>query len=562
MTVDRAEIAYFSMEIALNPGMPTYSGGLGILAGDTIRTAADMKLPMVAVSLLHRSGYFHQRIDAHGVQSEEPVRWAPDDFLEEVGARVTVQLGGRDIVVRAMCYEVEGRDGHVVPVYLLDTNVPENDDDARQLTQQLYGGDARYRLSQEAILGIGGARMLRAIGHGRVRWFHMNEGHSSLLTLELLEREAAGADRETITREDVEAVRQRCVFTTHTPVPAGHDQFSMELVTDVLGDHDAFAMRDVFCHDGLFNMTYVALNLSHYVNGVAKRHGLVSKHIFGGSVVDAITNGVHVGTWASPAFRRLFDSYVPGWPEDNFSLSNALKIPSGEIWKAHQEQKSEMLRFINRIHNVGMDVDVLTLGFARRMTAYKRPDLLFRDLDELQRIAREVGPLQIIYAGKAHPADSEGKTLIRRIIEMGRSINHEIRFAYLQNYDMDLAQLLTAGVDVWLNTPKPPMEASGTSGMKAALNGVPSLSILDGWWLEGCLEGVTGWSIGKDSDDETSDVDDAAALYRKLGDVVVPLYYENRDGFIDVMRHSIAINGSFFNAQRMLQQYVVKAYMT
>lgn len=555
------EIAYFTMEIALDPAMPTYAGGLGVLAGDTVRTAADMGLPMVAVSLLQRDGFFHQRLDAHGVQSEEPVKWAPDDFLEEVGARITVQIEGRDVQVRALRYEVKGHGG-IVPVYLLDTDVEANDEAARRLTRSLYGGDARYRLSQEVILGIGGIRMLYALGHGSIRRFHMNEGHSSLLTLELLGEQARSAGRETIRREDIEAVRQRCVFTTHTPVPAGHDQFSMELVNSVLGEHEAFEMRDVFCHDGLFNMTYLALNLSHYVNGVAKRHGLVSKHIFGTPVIDAITNGVHVESWTSPAFRKLFDRHVPGWSEDNFSLRNALKIPRDEIWKAHYAQKSEMLRFVNHAHNIGMDADVLTIGFARRMTAYKRPDLLFRDIDELQRIAGEVGPLQLIYAGKAHPADGEGKQLIRRIFELGQRIDSGINFVYLENYDMDVARMLTSGVDVWLNTPKPPMEASGTSGMKAALNGVPSLSILDGWWLEGCLEGLTGWAIGDDPhEDAVDDAEDAAELYRKLGEVVAPMYYEDRDAFTEVMRHAIAINGSFFSAQRMLQQYVVKAYV-
>lgn len=555
-------VAYFSMEIALDAAMPTYSGGLGVLAGDTVRAAADMGIGLVAVSLLHREGYFHQRLDAAGNQSEEPVHWSPDDFLEELDTRVSVRVRGRDVRIRVWRYDVEGSSGRV-PVYLLDTDVAENDADLRALTHWLYGGDSAYRLAQEVVLGIGGVRVLDALGYTAINRFHMNEGHSSLLTLELLARSAAADGRSTIEDRDVDDVRRKCVFTTHTPVSAGHDQFPMAMVEETVGPHPALARRDLFSHDGLFNMTYAALNLSHFVNGVAKRHGLVTQHIFGRRVVDSITNGVHARTWTSQPFRALFDRYVPGWAEDNFGLRNALAIPGGELWNAHVEQKTELVRAVNRTANAGFDVDTLTLGYARRMTAYKRPDLLFSDPAALRKISKNEGPIQIVYAGKAHPRDHDGKQLIRRIFELERSVGDGVRFAFLPNYDMELAKLLTSGVDVWLNTPEPPLEASGTSGMKAALNGVPSLSILDGWWLEGCIEGLTGWSIGADSWGLGTRPDghlDSESLYQKLGEVVAPLYYGDREGFIEVMRHAIALNGSFFNAQRMLQQYAVKAY--
>ena len=575
------------MEIALEAGLPTYSGGLGVLAGDTIRSAADLKVPMVGVSLLHRKGYFYQRLDASGWQTEEPAEWIVQDFLEEMPPRVTVKLEGRPVQIRAWKYEVKGIGGFVVPVYLLDCDLPENTEWDRKLTHYLYGGDSWYRLCQETVLGIGGVRMLRALGHNSLTRFHMNEGHASLLTVELLYEQARKANRKTIEAEDLDAVRQQCIFTTHTPVPAGHDQFPLEMVQRLMGPADirldqsnalvaSFANHIMRRGDGnavganpiggadLLNMTYLALNLSHYVNGVAKKHAEVSRLMFAEYRVDAITNGVHAATWTSPAFQALFDEHILGWREDNFSLRYALGIPSAEVWQAHSAAKRELVQFVNRETNAGLDVDVLTLGFARRSATYKRADLLFRDLDRLRRIAAKAGRLQIIYAGKAHPRDQEGKQLIQRIFQARDALKHDIHICYLPNYDMDLARRLVAGVDVWLNTPEPPMEALGTSGMKAALNGVPSLSVLDGWWIEGCIEGVTGWALG-DRDGVTANpgdraARDAASLYDKLENVVLPLFYCNRERFLDVMRHAIALNGSFFNTQRMVLQYVLNAY--
>jgi len=392
----------------------------------------------------------------------------------------------------------------------------------------------------------------------------MNEGHASLLTLELLDEQAHRAGRTAFTHDDVERVRQYCVFTTHTAVPAGHDQFPLALVERVLGPRAAFhTMHEVFCCDGVLNMTYLALNLSHFINGVAKKHGEVSQHMFARYVIDAITNGVHAATWTSQPFQALFDRYIPGWREDNFSLRSALGLPSSDVWEAHLIAKRQMIQDVNRATNAGLDVDVLTLGCARRATAYKRLDLLFQDSERLTQLATRTGGLQVIYAGKAHPQDQAGKELIKRLHEVKDTLTSNIKIAYLANYDISLGALLTAGVDVWLNTPQPPLEASGTSGMKAALNGVPSLSVLDGWWLEGWIEGVTGWAIGP-ADRGLAAADeraqDATSLYDKLEQVVLPLFYGDRQGFINVMRHAIALNGSFFTTQRMMQQYVVKAY--
>ena len=555
-------IAYFSMEIALQAEIPTYSGGLGVLAGDTIRAAADLKVPMVGITLAHRKGYFHQTLDANGWQSETPEEWLVEGFVSEMSERVTVTIDERTVQLRCWRFEVRGEGNFRVPVFLLDSDLPGNSDYDRTLTHHLYGGDQYYRLCQEIILGIGGIRVLRALGYRDVERFHMNEGHSSLIALELLDEQARSAGRSAITPKDLQAVREKCIFTTHTPVPAGHDKFPLDLVARVLGRQDILDLRHIFGLESALNMTHLALNVSHYVNGVAKKHGEVSRLMFSGYNIDEITNGVHGATWISEPFQELFDHYIPGWRQDNFSLRYALSIPRREVWKAHAVTKTSLLAQVRKQTGVAMNVETLTLGFARRAATYKRADLLFTDLDRLRRIAGGTGPFQIVFAGKAHPQDQAGKEVIHSIFGGIAALRNEVKIAYLENYDLNLGKLLTAGVDVWLNTPQPPLEASGTSGMKAALNGVPSLSILDGWWIEGCIEGITGWAIldknGVKEGDERAR--DAVSLYDKLEKSVLPLYLQNRSGFIDVMRHAIALNGSFFNTHRMLQQYVIKAY--
>jgi len=565
MLTSELKIAYFSMEIGFDSRVPTYAGGLGALAGDFIHSAADMQVPILGVTLAHRKGYLFQQLDATGWQREEPVHWVIEDFMTDTGARATVILEGRKVEIRAWKYEVTGRGGYSVPVYFLDTDLPNNSEWDRTLTHYLYGGDAHYRLCQEVILGAGGVRILRVLGHHNLQRFHMNEGHSSLLTLELLQEHLRKDNRSflDITPEDKEVVRRQCIFTTHTPVPAGNDRFSFDLVERVLGNRKACGIHDSICHDDQLNMTFLALTLSHYINGVAKKHGEVSQHMFSSYNIDSITNGVHAETWVSQPFAQLFDRYIPGWKEDNFSLRYALSIRDEEIWKAHQHSKDVLIERTNSEVNAGFDREILTIGFARRFATYKRADLIFEDLQRLRKIARDVGKFQIVFAGKAHPQDEGGKILIQRIIELGKMLGGDVPVAYLPHYDLDLARIMTAGVDVWLNTPLPPLEASGTSGMKAALNGVPSLSILDGWWIEGCIEGVTGWSIRADGEapQEAGDrAKDAEALYTKLEQIILPQFYDNRTRFIEIMRHAIALNGSFFNTQRMVQQYVLKAY--
>jgi len=554
-------VAYFSMDVAVDSKIPTYSGGLGVLAGDMLRSAADLEIPMVAVSLVHRKGYFEQRLDSRGNQLESPAKWSPEEHLQCLSPRVCLPIEGRHVQVRAWQYTFTGITGYAVPLFLLDTDLPENESADRGLTDFLFGGDERYRLCQEAILGLGGVAMLRALGYSDIRVFHMNEGHSALATLALMEEQAGTRSERRFSEIEVESVRRQCAFTTHTPVPAGHDRFPTDLVYQVLGKPRATALAQLQLMDGSLNMTELALRLSGFVNGVSMRHGEVSRAMFPNYRISAITNGVHATTWTGAPFAAVYDRLLPEWRHDNFYLRYAVSIPLGEIRRAHGKAKKELLQQVRWLTGIQLDEKVFTLGFARRATGYKRGDLLFTDVERLKQIARQAGPVQLIYAGKAHPRDEGGKTIIRRIFEAGAALADDVRVVYLENYDMALGRLLCSGVDVWLNTPLRPQEASGTSGMKAALNGVPSFSVLDGWWIEGHVEGVTGWSIGDAGRSENDSTAEAASLYEKLEQVILPLYYKEADKFARIMRSAIALNGSFFNTQRMLLQYVRNAYV-
>lgn len=554
-------IAYFSMEIGLESDIPTYSGGLGVLAGDTLRAAADLAAPVVAVSLIHRKGYFRQSLDEEGRQTDSPSGWSPEERLEELPERVRVALEGRDVQVRGWRYTVTGADGDPVPVYLLDTNLPDNRPEDRRITDRLYGGDRRDRLRQEAVLGLAGPAVLRAMGHRKIHTFHMNEGHAAFLPLALME-ERLGRAPGAADDEAVDAVKRLCVFTTHTPVPAGHDRFPAELVRQVLGKERAEAALRWGAEDSdELNMSRLALAFARYVNGVALRHGQVSREMFPGHEIDAITNGVHVATWAGDAMGDLFDRHLPGWRREPERLRHAVALPLDELEDAHRQEKEELLREVERRGGPALDPDVFTVGFARRATAYKRADLLFADAERLRAVAAERGAFQVLYAGKAHPRDEAGQGMIRRVFEGARELEGMVRVVYVPGYDMALGRRMTAGVDLWLNNPERPKEASGTSGMKAALNGVPSLSVLDGWWIEGHVEGVTGWSIGERWDVPSDSAKDAAALYRKLETRILPTYYKKkRDTYARVRRFAIALNGAHFSARRMVLQYLSTAY--
>lgn len=550
-------IAYFSMEIALRSEIPTYSGGLGVLAGDTMRSAADLNLPMVGVTLVSRAGYFRQDI-VEGRQVERPDVWDPERWAQRLPAKVAVEIGGRDVWVGAWLYRIEGHRGGAAPVILLDTDLAENREEDRALTHYLYGGDESYRLQQEMVLGIGGVRILGALGLP-IRKYHLNEGHAALLTLELLRRFAhdpreAGS---TGTHYDVAAVRRRCVFTTHTPVEAGHDQFGYDLADRILGDFiEPAEIRRLAGADRL-NMTRLALNLSEHVNGVARRHAEVSRRMFPGYEVHAITNGVHPWTWTCESFRRLYDVHLPRWCHEPELLVRADRIPDEELRRAHAEAKATLIERI-RHFGVSLEASLPVIGFARRMTPYKRADLLFSDVERLKSIAHK-HPFQVVLAGKAHPRDGGGKQIIERVQQWARAMKGTVPVVFVPNYNMELARLLVSGTDIWLNTPQRPLEASGTSGMKAAFNGVPSLSVLDGWWIEGWIEDVTGWAVG--GEDDADNARDAASLYTKLEQKVLPAYYGERKGWTAVMKGAIARNAYYFNSHRMMRRYAVEAYL-
>lgn len=558
--IKEPRIAYFSMEIGIRSDMPTYSGGLGILAGDTIKSAADLNIPMVAVTLLTKKGYFKQEIDIFGRQIELPEEWETSNFMTPLKERVSVFIEEREVFIGAWLYVVESMRGSKVPVIFLDTDLVENAHHDREITHYLYGGDLAYRLKQEIVLGIGGARMLDELGF-EIKKYHMNEGHSALLTLELLKR--FKRDIEEVWDErlvwDIDKVRGLCVFTTHTPVAAGHDKFPYELVKRVMCEIVPLDILKELGGKEHLNMTLLALNLSRYVNGVAKKHGEVSKNMFPGYEIHAITNGVHSFTWTCESFKRLYDKYLPGWANEPEIFVRVGRIPDNELWEAHMEAKRHLIDYVNRETQVGMNYDTLTIGFARRATAYKRADLLFSDINRLSRLGE--GRLQIIYAGKAHPKDEPGKLLIQKIFEIKEKLKDKIKIVYLKNYNIELALKLVSGVDLWLNTPLRPLEASGTSGMKAAHNGVPNFSVLDGWWIEGHIEGYTGWSIGPSPDVPSDPERDADDLYYKLETIIIPTFYNDKKTWIRIMQNAIGKNAYYFNSHRMMRRYVTEAYI-
>ncbi|HDZ62434.1 MAG TPA: alpha-glucan family phosphorylase [Nitrospirae bacterium] len=562
--VNEPKIAYFSMEIGLNDNIPTYSGGLGILAGDTVKSAADLNLPFVAVTLISRKGYFRQELDEEGRQTELPMSWDISKFMTTAQGKVSVTIEGRPVYIQAWIYFVESLRGGSIPVIFLDTDLPENSADDRMLTDHLYGGDESYRLKQEMILGIGGVRILREFGF-QIKKYHMNEGHAAFLTLELLHEYKK--DIEEVWDEshiwDIETVKELCLFTTHTPVESGHDNFPYELYYKVFGDYFPENMLRKLAGDEYLNMTLLGFNLSNYVNGVAKKHMMVSQHMFPGYKINSITNGVHSYTWTSDNMKNLFDKYLPGWANEPEIFVRVGVIPDEELWAAHMEAKKHLIDHVNSVTGADLDYETLTIGYARRMTAYKRADLLFTDIERLAKIGE--GRVQIIYSGKAHPKDQNGKNLIQKIFSLKEHLKEKIKIAFIPGYNMDTALKLVSGVDVWLNTPLRPLEASGTSGMKAAHNGVLNFSVLDGWWIEGHIEGFTGWAIGPSPSDigpdNNIDKIDSEDLYYKLEKLIIPTFYDDRKTWVRMMQNAIGKNAYYFNSHRMMRRYVTEAYI-
>jgi glycogen phosphorylase len=548
-----SKIAYFSMEIGVRNDIPTYSGGLGVLAGDVIRSSADLMVPMVAVALVSRKGYLRQKLSTSGEQQELPEEWNPDRILDLAPKMVEVNIEGRAVKVQAWIYEHKSTIGGTVPILFLDTNVGGNEVSDRTITDTLYGGDDRYRLKQEIILGVGGVRMLEALGY-KISKFHMNEGHAAFLALELLQR----------FDYDIDKVRRRCVFTTHTPIEAAFDKWSYDLVAQVIGREFPVGLLKELAGDDKLNMTALAFTLSGFQNGVTKMHTKYTLKIFPHYNIRAITNGVHSATWTSPSFHEVYDRYIPGWASEPELLVRVDKVPACDIWNAHITNKRNLEALVKDKTGVEMNPDALTIGFARRATGYKRATLVFSDVNRLREINKKY-PLQFVFAGKAHTRDTGGKDLIKQIFWHKEELKNEIKIAYLENYDMNIAAKLTSGVDVWLNTPYPPMEASGTSGMKAAHNGVVNFSILDGWWIEGCIEGVTGWTIGPPAEEPIMEEErrkrELEDLYSKLNYLIGPKFYGDRDAWVEMMKNSIGKVAYYFNTDRMMRRYITDAYL-
>ncbi len=546
------KIAYFSMEIAIRPDIPTYSGGLGVLAGDMLRSAADLEIPMVGVALTYSGGYFYQVIDHGGVQFEKPLRWEFTDEFDRYTDSVIINVYDKPLKVQCWHFDIVGRSGFKIPIYLLETDVKGNEEWMRNLTRMLYDSNKpEVRLIQEMVLGLAGVKMLDLQGLSLLETYHMNEGHAAFVTLELLNK----------FNGNVQKVQDRCVFTTHTPVPAGFDMFPYGLAQDVFRNQLPLNIKELAGNDSL-NMARLASNLSGYINAVSQRHQEVSVNLFPGKKIDHITNGICVDRWISPYLRELYDLSFPGWKQRPEIFKNIYGLNSVALWTAHQRAKVDLLDYEKSHSHVLLDGKLLTIGWGRRITEYKRPTLIFSDIDRLGKMCK--GRVQLIFAGKTHPRDDWGKELIKQIHQHSEYLwnNYRVRVAFLENYDMDLAKLMISGVDLWLNTPRCGLEASGTSGMKAALNGVPSLSSYDGWWIEGLeLDSNAGWPFSKKSREGqcSDDRTDAKELYDILENEIIPMYYERRNQWIEVMKCAIKLI-SYFNTCRMVNEYASKAW--
>lgn len=542
MTRNSAKIvAYFSMEIALEKDLKTYAGGLGILAGDILRSASRQNFPMLGITLLNKHGYFKQVINSKGKQ-EELIDRSNLKKLELLSFKMYINIGLDKVLFRVWRYFLRHDDGLKIPIYFLDTDWPENREKHRRLCENLYPGDKRKKLKQAILLGRGGVKLLNKIGLEKISKIHLNEGHGALAAIELFL-----SSKESSEASKIKDVRRRLVFTTHTPVPSGHDIFFGEFLLKYQPDFPV-QIKEIIENDTI-NFTKLALFFSSYSNGVSKKHSRVSRDMFPDFEINSITNGVESSFWSAPEMMSLFDKHVPGWRHNNTLLRKAQKISLGEIKEAHLVAKKRLIKFIAKQKKVNFIEDALIITFARRFAPYKRPTMLLSDLNRLKNINKSTGPIQIIYAGKAHPDDEVGRTLISEVNKKISDISREIKIVFLENYDFEMAKLLVSGSDIWLNNPALPNEASATSGMKAAHNGIMQISTFDGWWPEGYVKNKTGWTI-----EEVND------LYDILERKVLPLYYHYPEKWLKMMRSTIALNASYFNTDRVLKEYIKKAY--
>lgn len=549
------KVAYFSMEVMLENDIATYAGGLGMLAGDILRSLADMEVPSVGVSMAFNYGYTNQVIHNDGSQNFIPAHWSKSDQLARESNTIELNIEGRNIIVECYRYDIVGRTGFIVPVFLLTTDHYENSEDQKYLTKYLYDYDNRIRMSQEVILGIGGLKMLRSLGYENIENFHMNDGHTAFLTLELLREQ----------NYDMEKVKSMTCFTTHTPVPAGRDKFDYELTYKVLPNYLPLNIKELAGSE-ILDMPQLAWSLAKYVNGVSKKHGEVSTDMFK-APIDYITNGVHATTWLSPVTQEVLDQNIPGWQFDMNKFLEIDKVSDDVIQNMHHMNKQRLVDFVNEYldkkddFGSRFDTEKLTLTFARRCVPYKRPDLILQDVERLLRIG--IGKIQIIFCGKAHPSDVEAGEILKRILDYRNRYANVMSIAYLENYSPSIAKYLVAGSDIWLNNPVVPMEASGTSGMKAAMNGTINFSILDGWVIEGVEQQPnSSFTIGELLQElypARDDWNDADHLYTTLENEIIPMYYDHKDEWVKKMKDSIKL-GASFNTDRVVREYLDKAW--
>jgi len=542
-------VAYFSLEIAVSNDLPTYAGGLGVLAGDIMRSAADNNFPLVGITLLNRRGYFKQTISSEGDQIAQAEKNFPLALLEKMKQEVTVMIGREEVTVGAWRYLVKDANGKnfVRPVYFLDTNLPNNSRANRGLTDCLYTADREYRLKQEIVLGRGGVKMLTALGYKKIKKYHINEGHGSLATIELLLQ----SSKKTMAAK-LKEVRSLCVFTVHSPLRSTHDVFTEKFLLKYQLDWPSLpGFPD---QNNNINFTRLGLHNSAYVNAVARLHQSVTQKMFSDYKIKAVTNGVNSFFWTTPELQKLYDDYIPTWRSNCQNLAEVETIDSSEIWQAHQGAKKRLVEWVQKKTGDKFDINIFTIVFARRFTSYKRPQFLFAHLSKLLEVQRQSGKIQIILAGKAHPEDEEGQRLIKFIWDIKKKLEAKIKVVFLSGYDLRQAQLLSGGADLWLNTPTPPLEASGTSGMKAAHNGIPQLSTFDGWWPEGYVKGKTGWTIKENKTTGENNI------YSLLEKEILPLYYQYPQKWQNLMRSTILNNAPVFNTERVLKQYNKEAY--
>lgn len=552
---DNTLVAYISMEIGIDSNIPTYSGGLGVLSGDTVRSAADLEIPMVAVCLCYSSGYFYQLFNEKGEQKEKEIEWNYFYEFEKISEPIIIKIEAKEVLVTAWLYKVIGQSGHIIPIYLLTTDVEGNEDWMKKMTGSLYDSTSKWnRIVQEQILGIGAVKLLESQEYKNLKVYHLNEGHGSFSIVELYKDLG-----------DLEKVKEKVVFTTHTPVPAGHDKFEQKLVEKVFEKRFPSELRKLADDNGSLNMTFLGMNASHYQNAVSKKHGEISRKMFPNINIDYITNGIHLPFWVSKPIRKIFDRKWPNWKSNPLLLQNAIELDDLELFDARIENKFNLINY-QKGHSWNLlDEELITIGFARRFATYKRATLIFQDIDRLGKICQ--GKIQFIFAGKAHPKDIIGKEYIKKIFESAEYLydNFKVKVVIMENYNMDLAHMLVSGVDVWMNTPERYREASGTSGMKAALNGGLNLSVLDGWWLEGYHKNpMAGWAIGPDDSNPKDpgvsnswDID-SNAIYEILENQIIPTYM-NHDEWLLRSKHAISL-AAYFNTHRMVEEYAEKAY--